>query len=164
MKVNSEGSLTFNICPPVFIRQQFCKEKPKKVTFLGTDGRHYPFLCKAEKRGDLRKENCALRSTSNHCASFHPCFIHRNTCAYMCLVHCFDLSRCFYRGFTIDGICCNGQPTLGKKSRVLAVMKFLPRNTYLLIPFLLRLEAKESNRRNLEVRTFHVPTLLVVEE
>lgn len=33
------------------------KEKPKKVIFLGTDGRHYPFLCKAEKRGDLRKDS-----------------------------------------------------------------------------------------------------------
>eukprot|EP00929_Paragymnodinium_shiwhaense_P055457 TRINITY_DN27782_c0_g2_i2.p1 TRINITY_DN27782_c0_g2~~TRINITY_DN27782_c0_g2_i2.p1 ORF type:complete len:1767 (+),score=455.48 TRINITY_DN27782_c0_g2_i2:361-5301(+) len=33
------------------------KEKPKKVTFLGTDGRQYPFLCKAERRGDLRKDS-----------------------------------------------------------------------------------------------------------
>ncbi|CAK8988792.1 unnamed protein product, partial [Durusdinium trenchii] len=33
------------------------KEKPKRVTFVGTDGRHYPFLCKAEKRGDLRKDS-----------------------------------------------------------------------------------------------------------
>ena len=47
--------------------QPFCtselEEKPKKVIFLGTDGRHYPFLCKAEKRGDLRKERMgSLRS------------------------------------------------------------------------------------------------------
>eukprot|EP00931_Biecheleriopsis_adriatica_P035102 TRINITY_DN20226_c0_g1_i1.p1 TRINITY_DN20226_c0_g1~~TRINITY_DN20226_c0_g1_i1.p1 ORF type:complete len:2907 (-),score=625.03 TRINITY_DN20226_c0_g1_i1:107-8827(-) len=33
------------------------KEKPKKLTFLGNDGRHYPFLCKAERRGDLRKDS-----------------------------------------------------------------------------------------------------------
>eukprot|EP00435_Cladocopium_sp_Y103_P066163 s137_g28.t1 len=33
------------------------KEKPKKVIFLGSDGRQYPFLCKAEKRGDLRKDS-----------------------------------------------------------------------------------------------------------
>ena len=32
------------------------QEKPKKVIFLGSDGRQYPFLCKAEKRGDLRKD------------------------------------------------------------------------------------------------------------
>ncbi|CAE7559885.1 unnamed protein product [Symbiodinium natans] len=33
------------------------KEKPKKLTFLGSDGLQYPFLCKAEKRGDLRKDS-----------------------------------------------------------------------------------------------------------
>mmetsp|Transcript_49692 Transcript_49692/g.89243 ORF Transcript_49692/g.89243 Transcript_49692/m.89243 type:complete len:2221 (+) Transcript_49692:337-6999(+) len=33
------------------------KEKPKKLTFIGSDGRHYPFLCKAERRGDLRKDS-----------------------------------------------------------------------------------------------------------
>jgi len=33
------------------------KERPKKVTFRGTDGRSYPFLCKAERRGDLRKDS-----------------------------------------------------------------------------------------------------------
>jgi len=33
------------------------KEKPKKLTFLGSDGQQYPFLCKAEKRGDLRKDS-----------------------------------------------------------------------------------------------------------
>ncbi|CAJ1375486.1 unnamed protein product [Effrenium voratum] len=33
------------------------KERPKKLTFLGVDGRSYPFLCKAEKRGDLRKDS-----------------------------------------------------------------------------------------------------------
>jgi len=33
------------------------KEKPKKITFLGDDGRSYPFLCKSEKRGDLRKDS-----------------------------------------------------------------------------------------------------------
>ncbi|CAE7339383.1 rad3 [Symbiodinium sp. KB8] len=32
-------------------------EKPKKLTFLGSDGQQYPFLCKAEKRGDLRKDS-----------------------------------------------------------------------------------------------------------
>eukprot|EP00928_Gymnodinium_smaydae_P017238 TRINITY_DN16595_c0_g1_i1.p1 TRINITY_DN16595_c0_g1~~TRINITY_DN16595_c0_g1_i1.p1 ORF type:complete len:1979 (+),score=374.06 TRINITY_DN16595_c0_g1_i1:1109-7045(+) len=32
------------------------KEKPKKITFVGSDGRNYPFLCKAERRGDLRKD------------------------------------------------------------------------------------------------------------
>merc|ERR1740130_1431488 len=33
------------------------KERPKKITFLGDDGREYPFLCKAERRGDLRKDS-----------------------------------------------------------------------------------------------------------
>lgn len=33
------------------------KERPKKVTFLGNDGREYPFLCMAERRGDLRKDS-----------------------------------------------------------------------------------------------------------
>merc|ERR1719502_764657 len=33
------------------------KERPKKITFLGNDGREYPFLCKAERRGDLRKDS-----------------------------------------------------------------------------------------------------------
>jgi len=33
------------------------KEKPKKITFLGEDGREYPFLCKCERRGDLRKDS-----------------------------------------------------------------------------------------------------------
>merc|ERR1719491_996306 len=33
------------------------KERPKKITFLGTDGKEYPFLCKAERRGDLRKDS-----------------------------------------------------------------------------------------------------------
>jgi serine/threonine-protein kinase ATR len=32
------------------------KERPKKITFIGNDGREYPFLCKAERRGDLRKD------------------------------------------------------------------------------------------------------------
>lgn len=33
------------------------KERPKKLTFVGSDGRSYPFLCKAERRGDLRKDS-----------------------------------------------------------------------------------------------------------
>ncbi|CAH0522317.1 unnamed protein product [Peronospora belbahrii] len=32
------------------------KEKPKRIEVLGTDGRLYPFLCKREKTGDLRKD------------------------------------------------------------------------------------------------------------
>jgi len=32
------------------------KDKPKKIVFLGDDGRPYPFLCKQEKRSDLRKD------------------------------------------------------------------------------------------------------------
>lgn len=32
------------------------KEKPKKLTVLASDGRQYFFLCKQEKRGDLRKD------------------------------------------------------------------------------------------------------------
>eukprot|EP00421_Protoceratium_reticulatum_P022650 CAMPEP_0168396544 /NCGR_PEP_ID=MMETSP0228-20121227/20605_1 /TAXON_ID=133427 /ORGANISM="Protoceratium reticulatum, Strain CCCM 535 (=CCMP 1889)" /LENGTH=712 /DNA_ID=CAMNT_0008409993 /DNA_START=54 /DNA_END=2189 /DNA_ORIENTATION=+ len=32
------------------------KERPKKITFRGNDGKLYPFLCKAERRGDLRKD------------------------------------------------------------------------------------------------------------
>lgn len=32
------------------------KEKPKKIEILGSDGRLYPFLCKREKTGDLRKD------------------------------------------------------------------------------------------------------------
>jgi serine/threonine-protein kinase ATR len=33
------------------------KEKPKKLTFVGDDGKLYPFLCKSERRGDLRKDS-----------------------------------------------------------------------------------------------------------
>jgi len=33
------------------------KEKPKKLTFFGSDGRSYPFLCKSERKGDLRKDS-----------------------------------------------------------------------------------------------------------
>lgn len=33
------------------------KERPKKLVFLGNDGREYPFLVKAERRGDLRKDS-----------------------------------------------------------------------------------------------------------
>ncbi|KAA0160855.1 hypothetical protein FNF28_05277 [Cafeteria roenbergensis] len=32
------------------------KEQPKRVTAMGTDGRRHPFLCKTERRGDLRKD------------------------------------------------------------------------------------------------------------
>ncbi|KAI9912292.1 hypothetical protein PsorP6_008991 [Peronosclerospora sorghi] len=32
------------------------KEKPKRIEILGTDGHLYPFLCKREKYGDLRKD------------------------------------------------------------------------------------------------------------
>lgn len=32
------------------------KEKPKRIEILGDDGRKYPFLCKREKTGDLRKD------------------------------------------------------------------------------------------------------------
>ncbi|EEY63983.1 phosphatidylinositol kinase (PIK-L4) [Phytophthora infestans T30-4] len=32
------------------------KEKPKRIEVLGTDGQLYPFLCKREKNGDLRKD------------------------------------------------------------------------------------------------------------
>ncbi|RLN68840.1 hypothetical protein BBJ28_00002723 [Nothophytophthora sp. Chile5] len=32
------------------------KEKPKRIEVLGTDGQLYPFLCKREKTGDLRKD------------------------------------------------------------------------------------------------------------
>ncbi|CAI5714782.1 unnamed protein product [Hyaloperonospora brassicae] len=32
------------------------KEKPKRIEVLGTDGLSYPFLCKREKSGDLRKD------------------------------------------------------------------------------------------------------------
>jgi len=32
------------------------KERPKKLTFRGNDGKNYSFLCKAERRGDLRKD------------------------------------------------------------------------------------------------------------
>nr|QDO16497.1 serine/threonine-protein kinase ATR [Crypthecodinium cohnii] len=32
------------------------KEKPKKLVFVGEDGQHYPFLCKMERKGDLRKD------------------------------------------------------------------------------------------------------------
>lgn len=32
------------------------KEKPKRIEVLGSDGRLYPFLCKREKTGDLRKD------------------------------------------------------------------------------------------------------------
>ncbi|CAI5717392.1 unnamed protein product [Peronospora farinosa] len=32
------------------------KEKPKRIEILGTDGQLYPFLCKREKTGDLRKD------------------------------------------------------------------------------------------------------------
>ncbi|GMF47260.1 unnamed protein product [Phytophthora fragariaefolia] len=32
------------------------KEKPKRIEVLGTDGQTYPFLCKREKSGDLRKD------------------------------------------------------------------------------------------------------------
>ncbi|ETP04237.1 hypothetical protein F441_18933, partial [Phytophthora nicotianae CJ01A1] len=32
------------------------KEKPKRIEVLGTDGLLYPFLCKREKNGDLRKD------------------------------------------------------------------------------------------------------------
>jgi tetratricopeptide (TPR) repeat protein len=32
------------------------KEKPKRIELLGTDGQLYPFLCKREKTGDLRKD------------------------------------------------------------------------------------------------------------
>lgn len=33
------------------------KEKPKKLTFIGSDGREYPFLCKKEESGDMRKNS-----------------------------------------------------------------------------------------------------------
>ncbi|GLD94292.1 hypothetical protein PINS_up002902 [Pythium insidiosum] len=32
------------------------KEKPKRIEVLGSDGKLYPFLCKREKTGDLRKD------------------------------------------------------------------------------------------------------------
>lgn len=32
------------------------KEKPKKVAMLGSDGLRYNFLCKIERKGDLRKD------------------------------------------------------------------------------------------------------------
>ncbi|TMW55922.1 hypothetical protein Poli38472_008570 [Pythium oligandrum] len=32
------------------------KEKPKRIVIHGTDGKQYPFLCKREKTGDLRKD------------------------------------------------------------------------------------------------------------
>ena len=54
------------------------QEKPKKLTFLGSDGLQYPFLCKAEKRGDLRKAGlavvrfafCAWEFFSPNCGQF----------------------------------------------------------------------------------------------
>jgi len=33
------------------------KERPKKIIFQGSDGIQYPFLCKNERRGDLRKDS-----------------------------------------------------------------------------------------------------------
>jgi len=33
------------------------KERPKKIYVIGNDGKMYPFLCKAERRGDLRKDS-----------------------------------------------------------------------------------------------------------
>ena len=32
------------------------KEKPKKITIVANDGKRYHFLCKRERRGDLRKD------------------------------------------------------------------------------------------------------------
>jgi serine/threonine-protein kinase ATR len=32
------------------------KEKPKRIEIVGSDGKWYPFLCKREKTGDLRKD------------------------------------------------------------------------------------------------------------
>lgn len=32
------------------------KEKPKRIEMLASDGKYYPFLCKREKTGDLRKD------------------------------------------------------------------------------------------------------------
>eukprot|EP00913_Durusdinium_trenchii_P029238 g27407.t1 len=53
------------------------KESPKRVTFVGTDGRHYPFLCKAEKRGDLRKDLTPIDEICP-CGPFMWSFCQRN--------------------------------------------------------------------------------------
>jgi serine/threonine-protein kinase ATR len=33
------------------------KERPKKITAIGSDGNRYHFLCKMERKGDLRKDS-----------------------------------------------------------------------------------------------------------
>jgi serine/threonine-protein kinase ATR len=40
------------------------KEKPKKVTFIGSDGIRRPFLCKREERGDMRKNSRLMEFAS----------------------------------------------------------------------------------------------------
>ncbi len=40
------------------------KEKPKKLTAVGSDGRKYNFLCKMERKGDLRKDARLMETNS----------------------------------------------------------------------------------------------------
>jgi serine/threonine-protein kinase ATR len=40
------------------------KEKPKKIGILGSDGHKYYFLCKAEKKGDMRKNSRMIELAS----------------------------------------------------------------------------------------------------
>lgn len=40
------------------------KEKPKKLTVYGSDGKKYNFLCKTERKGDLRKDARLMETNS----------------------------------------------------------------------------------------------------
>ncbi|KAF4325589.1 hypothetical protein BBO99_00000354 [Phytophthora kernoviae] len=60
---HDEHHVTFSPNAQVYIRSfsdkadvMFTKEKPKRIEVMGTDGHLYPFLCKREKTGDLRKD------------------------------------------------------------------------------------------------------------
>jgi len=65
MRSQKETKASINVFPELLFSERCLdqvdvfrtKERPKKLVFQSQDGREYPFLCKAERRGDLRKDS-----------------------------------------------------------------------------------------------------------
>jgi hypothetical protein len=56
------------------------KERPKKITFLGSDGNPYSFLCKREQKGDIRKNSRIMEFFTVLNRLFKV--THNKTCSY----------------------------------------------------------------------------------
>jgi phosphatidylinositol kinase/protein kinase (PI-3 family) len=58
------------------------KEKPKKITLIADNGERFNFLCKTEKKGDLRKDSRIqeINSMVRAAVIFRSFFV--NACRY----------------------------------------------------------------------------------